>query len=544
MTEIPLNCAGEPDRAAVREQLDRILRSGPFQQSPRRQRFLEYLVTEVMAGRGERLKGYTLALEVFDRPATFDPNVDPLIRVEAARLRDTLREYYAAGGQDDPVRIDLPKGSYAPVIAFRQEASRVPLPGEAGKAQALSPDLVPAQAVSKDERPSPARGWRVADQRRQVAVPAAALLLVLLAAVGVWLARDRGTPPSGAAVEDKAPAVPKIPAIAVLPFLNLSGDAREDYFSDGLTEDILTELSRSRDLRVLARNTSFRYKGQAVDIPKLGRDLGVRYVLEGSVRRAGSRLRVTAQLIDAETGTHVWADRFDREMVDVFLVQDEIVSQIAAKVAGAYGAIESTEAKSAASKSAREIEAYDRVLRARGVMTAWDWTSDNFRSARTMLDQAFALDPSSARARRELAWFSVLGWITIPATVAASYIILGILFIGREIENPFGNDVNDLPLDSYCAQIASELDMIASKKKPRNSDWIETLDNKVLFPLSSSGWQVWMHRGEQKVRETLIAKTEVGFEDRKDMMGQADGGNEGGSLPRKSKEAKITVDSV
>ncbi len=133
-----------------------------------------------------------------------------------------------------------------------------------------------------------------------------------------------------------------------------------------------------------------------------------------------------------------------------------------------------------------------------------------------------------------------------PGHRRASYIILGILFIGREIENPFGNDVNDLPLDSYCAQIASELDMIASKKKPRNSDWIETLDNKVLFPLSSSGWQVWMHRGEQKVRETLIAKTEVGFEDRKDMMGQAeaDGGNEGGSLPRKSKEAKITVDSV
>ena len=145
--------------------------------------------------------------------------------------------------------------------------------------------------------------------------------------------------------------VPKGPAIAVLPFVNLSGDPKQEYFSDGLTEDIMTELSRARDLRVLARNTTFQYKGKAVDVPKLGRELGVRYVLEGSVQRTDDRLRVTAQLIDTETGTHIWADRFDREMADVFLVQDEIVSQIVAKIAGGYGVIESTEAKSATRKS-------------------------------------------------------------------------------------------------------------------------------------------------------------------------------------------------
>ncbi len=120
--------------------------------------------------------------------------------------------------------------------------------------------------------------------------------------------------------------------------------------------------------------------------------------------------------------------------------------------------------------------------------------------------------------------YSALGWITIPATVAASYIILGILFIGREIENPFGKDVNDLPLESYCAQIAAELDIMASKRKPRNRDWMETLENKVLFPVSYSGWQAWMHRGEGMVREALRAKTEVGFEDRKVMMGQQEDG--------------------
>ena len=148
--------------------------------------------------------------------------------------------------------------------------------------------------------------------------------------------------------------VPKGPAIAVLPFVNLSGDPKQEYFSDGLTEDILTELSRAHDLRVLARNTTFQYKGKAVDAMKLGRELKVRYVLEGSIQRTDDRLRVSAQLIDTETGAHIWADRYDREMADVFLVQDEIVSQIVAKIAGGYGVIENTEAKSARARAPRK----------------------------------------------------------------------------------------------------------------------------------------------------------------------------------------------
>src|SRR6476620_9090203 len=135
--------------------------------------------------------------------------------------------------------------------------------------------------------------------------------------------------PQGA-VEATATGMPKGPGVAVLPFVNLSGDENQEYFSDGLTEDILTELVRVRALLVLARNTTFQYKGTAVDISKLGRELGVRYFLEGSVRRAGDDLRITAQLIDADTGAHIWADKFDRKMADVFLVQDEIVGQIVA----------------------------------------------------------------------------------------------------------------------------------------------------------------------------------------------------------------------
>jgi adenylate cyclase len=377
MTVIAFNRWAESDQEAIREQLDRILKSRPFLQSRRRQRFLEYIVNETLAGRGERLKGYNVARDVFDRSESFDPNVDPVVRIEAARLRDKLREYYEADGQNDPIRIDLPKGSYTPHIEFRT-ADAVPrvLDG-------------PDQATSDEApRPRPVRGW-------QIAAVAVAVILVLGTA-GVWLTRAYWLPTPERAVTDAVPDVPKGPAIAVLPFANLSGDPKQDYFSDGLTEDILTELSRARDLRVLARNTSFQYKGQAVDVGKLGRELKVRYVLEGSIQRSNDRVRVTAQLTDAETGTHVWADRYDRDMADVFLVQDDIVTQIVAKIAGGYGVIESTEANSVARKSPNEIQAYDLVLRARETMQ-WDWTSATFRSARATLNQAITLDPSNAR---------------------------------------------------------------------------------------------------------------------------------------------------
>jgi len=144
-----------------------------------------------------------------------------------------------------------------------------------------------------------------------------------------------------------------------------------------------------------------------VNAPELGRELGVRYVLEGSVRRAGNDLRITAQLIDAETGAHIWADKFDRKMADIFLVQDEIVGQIVAKIAGGYGVIESTEARTR--KSPEQIQAYDLVLRAHDVMSKW--SQESFRAAREFLRQAIALDPLNARARRELAYVAVIGWV-------------------------------------------------------------------------------------------------------------------------------------
>jgi len=235
-------------------------------------------------------------------------------------------------------------------------------------------------------------------------------ILLILVGFGAWLYRDLWVPAPQGLAEAPAAGMPKGPGVAVLPFVNLSGDANQEYFSDGLTEDILTELARTPDLRVLARNTTFQYKGKAVNVSKLGQELGVRYVLEGSVRRAGDDLRVTAQLIDAENGAHIWADKFDRKMADVFLIQDELVGKIVAKIAGGYGVIENTEAKSAARKSPDQTQAYDLVLRAHDVMAAW--THESFSKAREFLRQAIALDPESARARREIAWLAVVGLVS------------------------------------------------------------------------------------------------------------------------------------
>ena len=126
--------------------------------------------------------------------------------------------------------------------------------------------------------------------------------------------------------------IPDKPSIAVLPFTNMSGDPEQEYFSDGITEDIITELSRFRSLFVIARNSSFHYKGQSPKVQDVGRELGVQYVVEGSVRKAGNRVRVTAQLVEAATGNHIWAERYDRDLEDIFAVQDELVHTITATV--------------------------------------------------------------------------------------------------------------------------------------------------------------------------------------------------------------------
>jgi TolB-like protein len=157
---------------------------------------------------------------------------------------------------------------------------------------------------------------------------------------------------------------PDRPSIAVLPFDNLSGDPEQEYFADGMTEDIITSLSRFRSLSVTARNSTFSYKGKSPDVREIARDLGVRYVLEGSVRRGGERVRITGQLVDASTGNHLWAERYDRELEDIFAVQDEVTEAIVAAIAPEIDDVERERAQRSPPESLDAWGLYQRGLTA------------------------------------------------------------------------------------------------------------------------------------------------------------------------------------
>ncbi len=191
--------------------------------------------------------------------------------------------------------------------------------------------------------------------------------------------------------ESRPPELPDKPSIAVLPFANLSGDPEQEYFADGIAEDIITALSRFRWFFVIARNSSFTYKGKTVDVKDVAQDLGVRYVLEGSVRKAGNRVRITAQLIDAPTGHHVWAERYDRDLNDIFAVQDEITESIVTSVGPEFL---SAEMQRAQRKDVRSLDAWDYVMRA--ALHHSRYSKEDVAEAQRLLRKAIELDPLNA----------------------------------------------------------------------------------------------------------------------------------------------------
>jgi adenylate cyclase len=210
-------------------------------------------------------------------------------------------------------------------------------------------------------------------------------------------ANSKGKLQTESTLTEKPLRLSEKPSIAVLPFQNMSGDSEQEYFSEGISEDIITELSRFRNLFVIARNTSFIYKGRAVDVKRVGSELGVAYVLEGSVRRAGNRVRITAQLIDAESGSHIWADRFDRELADVFAVQDEITLKIVGMLTRG---LEDDALERAKRKPPESISAYEHWLR--GKRLYWTYDQENLE-ARRHFESAARIDPSYSRAYSGLA---------------------------------------------------------------------------------------------------------------------------------------------
>jgi TolB-like protein/class 3 adenylate cyclase len=217
--------------------------------------------------------------------------------------------------------------------------------------------------------------------------------------------------------------LPDKPSIAVLPFANMSGDAEQEYFADGMVEEIITALSQIRWLFVIARNSTFTYKGRAVDVKEVGRELGVRYVLEGSVRKAGTQVRITGQLIDALTGTHLWAGRFDGSLEDVFELQDRVAVSVAGVI---EPALQAAEMRRSAARPTTDLSAYDLYLRA--LAAVFPITKERTFEALGLLEQAIAIDPHY---RPALSWaaichmrFVVEGWAEAPETTRCKSIDL------------------------------------------------------------------------------------------------------------------------
>jgi adenylate cyclase len=335
------SCSWSGDQVmAIRAQLERLTGSPVLQQSPRKQRLLRHIVEATLSGAADRLKGYTLGVEVFDRGVEFDPNIDPIVRVEMGRLRSKLIEFYSDQGATDPVLIELPKGDYAARIGFRVN-----------------------DAVSDTHR-----------KRRN---------------------------------EDQDLA--ERPSLAVIPFANMSADPEQVYFADGITEDLITDLSKLAGLSVVSRHSSFVYKNANKRIEEIGVELGVRYVLEGSVRRSGETLRITAQLVDARSGEHVWAQRFDRPVQDAFSVQDDVTQKIVAALAVSLTPLE---AARIGHEGTASLEAHDSLLR--GLQRFWIYTETANREAQALFERAVKQDSEYAAAHawlaRSLAFDYAMSW--------------------------------------------------------------------------------------------------------------------------------------
>ena len=230
--------------------------------------------------------------------------------------------------------------------------------------------------------------------------------------VGPQVASEDGTSAAAAATGPvPALSLPDRPSIAVLPFINLSGEPEQEYFADGIVEEITTALSRIRWLFVIARNSSFTYKGRAVDVKQVGRELGVRYVLEGSVRKVANRVRIAGQLVDAGTGAHLWADRFDGKLKDIFDLQDQVTAGVVSAISPR---LEQAEIERAKRKPTESLDSYDYFLR--GMASVYQWNRDDISEALKLFYRAIDLDPNFATAHGVAAWCylwrNAHGWAT------------------------------------------------------------------------------------------------------------------------------------
>ena len=371
----------------VRQQLKRILGSPGFDASARNHRFLEYIVEETLAGRADRLKGVSIAIDVFGRDAMIDPQHDPVVRVEAAKLRRRLERYYLSAGREDPIRIDIPKGGYVPTFEPREP----PLPDPVS--------VAPAGECAAAAAATPARG----KARMRWPWLATGLLPGLLVGALGWFGMDLAPRSWSGASRDAVTDLPHGPKIAVLPFLNLSGDPQQAYFAEGVTDQIVTDLAQFKALFVLSIESTAKYQEQSADPQRLKRELGVDYLLDGSVRRELDRLELSTRLVDTQSGKVIWAKTYDDKLdpANLFEIQDDVSQQVSATVASNYGLIAEVGLAGAQHRPPKSFVAYDCVLRYYHYQRLFD--PHEHAKVRACLEHAVELDPDYSDAWAVLA---------------------------------------------------------------------------------------------------------------------------------------------
>lgn len=333
---------------AVRAQLERIVACQEFDASERNRRFLKYVVEETLAGRTERIKAYSIATSVFGRDASFDPQTDPIIRIEASRLRRSLERYYLTAGKRDPIRIEIPKGSYVPT--FQDDARASNLEHAPDAAAAAPPSATLGAAGSRWQRvPS-----------RQTALAVGVLVAVLLVLLGI-AGFERGPTPSG--ISRATSPADRGPAIFVVPFSNDGLDAGDDALIRGFTREVIVGLARFDGLFVYGPDTSFRYGLSGGPEPS-AHDLKVEFLLTGGVTVSKSQFHVIASLVEAKTGRNLWSDKFDGDLTagDILHARDALATRVVQVLAQPYGVIFDQQSKEIEGKPPGSFTSYQCML--------------------------------------------------------------------------------------------------------------------------------------------------------------------------------------
>lgn len=361
-TDLPASTITAP---LIDAALARVLASRSLRGSARGRRFLQFIVQEALAGRANRIKAYTIAMDVFDRDASFDPLLDPVVRIQAGRLRRALEHYYLTEGAADPLRIAIPKGGYVPQFSLVPVTAGTDLPNEAS-----GPASLPTRERLDAPRTPHVLGRHIDRPLRWLAVAVAVTLL----AVGLGLfAGWRGSAPDptrSAPESATAPAAPQRavrgPALLVLPFTNGSGDPALDLVADGITEDIVSALVRFEDFLVFGADTSFRYPS-APALREAVPTTRVDYMLKGSVAQTGDYIQVTATLIAAKDHRYLWSDSFRRAVTPAKLLdlRHDIAVQVARTLAQSDGVIEREEARLSGQHAPQDLSSYACLLRTR-----------------------------------------------------------------------------------------------------------------------------------------------------------------------------------